>query len=158
MGSLQEAPLLLHICCCSVAQSCLTATPWIAALQAPLSFTISWNLLKFISFQIHFTHFCIWVITLMGGGSLSRENWSETFSECDTFEVLRIGLFSSVFLFFLRKHGLCKSLWVDRSVETMHWKPHVAGSLEAHVYLMRCGKDELVQWRWLQSKIGKCSK
>ena len=36
-------------CCCSVAKSCLTATPWTAAHQASLSFTVSWSLLKFMS-------------------------------------------------------------------------------------------------------------
>ena len=35
-------------CCCSVAKSCLTVTPWTAAYQAPLSSTISWSLFKFI--------------------------------------------------------------------------------------------------------------
>ena len=36
-------------CCCSVVQSCLTlATPWTAARQASLSFTISQNFLKLI--------------------------------------------------------------------------------------------------------------
>ena len=36
-------------CCCSVVQSCLTlATPWNAARQASLSFTISQNFLKLI--------------------------------------------------------------------------------------------------------------
>ena len=36
-------------CCCSVVQSCLTlATPWTAARQASLYFTISWSLLKFM--------------------------------------------------------------------------------------------------------------
>ena len=37
-------------CCCSVAKSCLTfATPWTAARQASLSFTVSWSLLKLMS-------------------------------------------------------------------------------------------------------------
>ena len=72
-------PLLLIclICCCSIAQSCPTlvadsmgfsktnivfvfqllshaqlfASPWTAAHQAFLSFTISWSLLKFMSFE-----------------------------------------------------------------------------------------------------------
>ena len=36
----------------SVAQLCPTlATPWIAALQAFLSFTISWSLLQFMSIE-----------------------------------------------------------------------------------------------------------
>ena len=30
-----------YCCCCSVAKSCLTSTPWTAAHQAPLSFNIS---------------------------------------------------------------------------------------------------------------------
>ena len=37
--------------CCSVAQSCLTLTPWTAARQASLSFTISRSLLKFMSIE-----------------------------------------------------------------------------------------------------------
>ena len=37
--------------CCSVAQSCLTATPWTAAHQPSLSFTISWSLLKLMSIE-----------------------------------------------------------------------------------------------------------
>ena len=38
-------------CCCSVAKSCLFVTPWTAASQAPLSFTINWSLLKFMSIE-----------------------------------------------------------------------------------------------------------
>ena len=38
-------------CCCSVTQSWLFATPWTAAGQASLSFTISWSLLKFMSVE-----------------------------------------------------------------------------------------------------------
>ena len=37
------------LCCCSVAKSCLTVTPWTAARQASLSFTVSWSLLQFMS-------------------------------------------------------------------------------------------------------------
>ena len=40
------------IVCCSVAQSYPTlCTPWTAALQASLSFTISWSLLKLMSIE-----------------------------------------------------------------------------------------------------------
>ena len=35
----------------SVAQSCLTVTPWTAALQASLSITSSWSLLKLMSIE-----------------------------------------------------------------------------------------------------------
>ena len=38
-------------CCCSVAQSCQTLTPWTAAQQASLSFTISQSLLKLMSIE-----------------------------------------------------------------------------------------------------------
>jgi len=38
-------------CCCSVAKWCLTATPWTAAFQASLSFTISQGFLKLISIE-----------------------------------------------------------------------------------------------------------
>ena len=39
-------------CCCSVTRSCPTlCDPWTAALQAPLSFTISWSLLKLMSIE-----------------------------------------------------------------------------------------------------------
>ena len=48
-----------HLCdmlcwdCCLVSQSCLTlSTPWTAAHQASLSFTISQNLLKFMSIEL----------------------------------------------------------------------------------------------------------
>ena len=37
---------------CSVAQSCLTVTPWTAARQASLSITNSWNLLKVMSIEL----------------------------------------------------------------------------------------------------------
>ena len=48
------SPILCHFLrtliltvCCSAAQLCLTlSTPWTAALQASLSFTISWSLLN----------------------------------------------------------------------------------------------------------------
>ena len=43
----------LKICCCSVAKSCSTlATPWTAACQASLSFTITQSLLKLISTEL----------------------------------------------------------------------------------------------------------
>ena len=42
----------IRFCCCSVAQSCPTATPWIAACQASLSFTISQSLLKLMSIEL----------------------------------------------------------------------------------------------------------
>ena len=39
-------------CCCSVVEPCPTvATPWTAACQACLSFTISWSLLKLMSIE-----------------------------------------------------------------------------------------------------------
>ena len=39
-------------CCCSITKSCRTlCNPWTAAHQAPLSFTISWNLLKLMSIE-----------------------------------------------------------------------------------------------------------
>ena len=41
-----------YLCCCAVTQSCLTATPWTTALQAFLSFTISWSLLKLMSIEL----------------------------------------------------------------------------------------------------------
>ena len=44
---------IFTFCCCSVAKSCPTCvTPWIAARQAPLSFTISQNLLKLMSIEL----------------------------------------------------------------------------------------------------------
>jgi len=39
----------LLYCCCSVAQLCLTVTPWTAGHQASLSFTVSQSLLKLMS-------------------------------------------------------------------------------------------------------------
>ena len=39
-------------CCCAVTQSCLTVTPWTTALQASLSFTISWSLHKLTSIEL----------------------------------------------------------------------------------------------------------
>ena len=53
----RQSPLLkicsVDIYCCSVTLSCvqLFATPWTAAHQASLSFTISWSLLKLISIE-----------------------------------------------------------------------------------------------------------
>ena len=46
----RESSTLLNHCCCSVAESCLT--PWTAALQASLSFTISLSLLKHMSIEL----------------------------------------------------------------------------------------------------------
>ena len=37
--------------CCTVPKLCLFVTPWTAARQAPLSFTVSWGLLKFMSIE-----------------------------------------------------------------------------------------------------------
>ena len=40
-------------CCCSVTKSCLTpSTPWAAACQASLFFTICWSLLKLMSIEL----------------------------------------------------------------------------------------------------------
>ena len=41
-------------CCCSVTKSCLTvcSQTWSAACQVPLSFSISWNLPKFMSIEL----------------------------------------------------------------------------------------------------------
>ena len=39
-------------CCCSVIRSCLAlSTPWAAAYQASMSFTISWRFLKLMSIE-----------------------------------------------------------------------------------------------------------
>ena len=38
--------------CCSVTKSCLTASPWPVAHQAPLPSIIAWCLLKFMSFEL----------------------------------------------------------------------------------------------------------
>ena len=44
--------LSITCCCCSVTKSCLTpSTPWTAACQASLFFTISWSLLKLMSIE-----------------------------------------------------------------------------------------------------------
>ena len=45
--------ILVHLdCCCLVTKLCLTrCDPMTAAHQAPLPFTISWNLLKFMSIE-----------------------------------------------------------------------------------------------------------
>ena len=43
----------VHVCCCSVTKSCPTlCTPWTAACQASLSFTISWSLLKLMAIEL----------------------------------------------------------------------------------------------------------
>ena len=39
------------VVCCSLTQSCPTVTPWTAAHQASLFFTISWSLLKLMSIE-----------------------------------------------------------------------------------------------------------
>ena len=45
--------LFIFCCCCSVLLSCIQVlvTPWTTACQAPLSFTISQNLLRFMSIE-----------------------------------------------------------------------------------------------------------
>ena len=47
-------PCLPRMCCCSQSLSHvqLSATPWTAARQASLSFTISWSLLKLVSIEL----------------------------------------------------------------------------------------------------------
>ena len=48
--------LSIYFSCCSVAQLCLTfATPWTAALQASLSFTVFWSLHKLMSIELVMT-------------------------------------------------------------------------------------------------------
>ena len=50
LRSVSSLPVL-HICRCTVAQSCPTATPWTVARQAPLISTVSWRWLKFMSIE-----------------------------------------------------------------------------------------------------------
>ena len=60
LGSLQVCSFWWHsccsqsCCCCSQSLSCvqLFATPWTAARQASLSFTVSWGLLKLVSIEL----------------------------------------------------------------------------------------------------------
>ena len=51
LNKLYNHQLIVNSGCCSVAKSGLTATPWTAAHQASLSFTISWSLLKLMSIE-----------------------------------------------------------------------------------------------------------
>ena len=54
------------LCCCSVPQECHTlceSDPWTAALQASLSFPISWTLLRFMSLSW-------WYITISSSATL----------------------------------------------------------------------------------------
>ena len=44
-------PQVPSVCCCSVAKSCLFASPWTATHQASLFFTIFWSLLKPMSIE-----------------------------------------------------------------------------------------------------------
>ena len=54
-GEFQRAPMVTVFCFVAVVQSLshvwLFVTPWTAACQASLSFTISWSLLKFMSIE-----------------------------------------------------------------------------------------------------------
>ena len=50
--NMKEPLLLFNYCCCSVFKWCLFATPWTAARQASLSFTISQNLLKLMATEL----------------------------------------------------------------------------------------------------------
>ena len=59
-----QAPVPLGYYCCSVIHvhvcSCLTLChPWTSACQASLSFTISWSLLKFMSFELVMQSKCL---------------------------------------------------------------------------------------------------
>ena len=56
LRSVRFGVLVIKSCLCrysvsSVTQLCLTVTPWIAALQASLSITNSWSLLKLMSIE-----------------------------------------------------------------------------------------------------------
>ena len=57
----------IYYCYCSVAQLCLFVTPWTAACQASLSFTISWNLPKFMSIALVMpsSHLILWCPLLL---------------------------------------------------------------------------------------------
>ena len=56
------APYLLHLVVQSLSHVRLFATPWAAARQTSLSFTISWNLLKLMSLElvIPSNHLILW--------------------------------------------------------------------------------------------------
>ena len=58
----------------SLRHVCLFVTPWTAASQAPLSSTIAWNLLKFISIELvtlfnHLMPVAYWTPSKLGGSS-----------------------------------------------------------------------------------------
>ena len=61
-------------CCCSVAQSCQTLTPWTAAQQASLSFTISQSLLKL---NVHWVGDAIQPFCLLSSPLLLPSNHSQ---------------------------------------------------------------------------------
>ena len=52
-SGVQQSNSIIHVSCCSVTQLCPTlVTPWTAAHQASLSFTISWSLFKLMSIEL----------------------------------------------------------------------------------------------------------
>ena len=77
-----------HGCCCSVTKSCPAfTTPWTAAHQASLSFTISWSLLQFMSIETAMpsNHLILCFLSFPASGSFSNElavhiRWPEYWS------------------------------------------------------------------------------
>ena len=84
--------------CCSVAMSCLTVTPWTAAHQASLAFTISRSLPKLICFDTSGQ----WLLSGQHRGQPSVSLGKETGKE---------------------GNGLCYRLYVCVSSKSMCWNP-----------------------------------
>ena len=115
------------ICCCSwVAKLCLFATPWTAACQASLSFTISWSLLRCMSIESvmvsnHLILYCPLLLSSIFPSIrvFSKEqalhirwtkSWSFSFNNSPSNEYLGLISFRIDWFDFLAVQGTLKSL------------------------------------------------
>ena len=115
-------------------------TPWAAAFQAPLSSTISWSLLKFISMEsvmqsnhpiiCHSFSFCLQPSLASGSFSTSQlcirwpMYWSFSFSNSHSNEYLRL-IFFRIDWFDLAVQGTLKSLLQNHLLQTRSLKTSV---------------------------------
>ena len=150
---------IVHIRCCSVAKSCrCLATPWTAANQAPLSSTISWSLLKFMSvgsvmLSNHLILCCpllllpsiFPIIRVFSSESVHcirwRKYWSFSISpsnECSGFISFRIDWFD-----LLAVQGTLKSLLQHHSSKHKFFGTQTSSWSNSHIHIWLLEKPQL---------------
>ena len=152
---------------CSGAQSCLTVTPWTAACQTSLSFTIPWNLLKFMSIErvMKSSHLILYCslsprifpsIRVFSNESALRirwpKYWSFSFNISHSNEYARLISFRIDWLGLLAVQGTLKSLLQHHSSKASTVRRSAFFTVQlSHPYLTTGKTIALTRW----TSVGK---